>query len=87
MTGRSSRPRSNSCGRRSIAAFITELTNGTGTFAEAQAIWRETACDTVRSVWNDPDAFPRFRLTVRDRIDPRVWPASTPRFRPDPARR
>ncbi|MCJ2065648.1 hypothetical protein MKK63_23475 [Methylobacterium sp. J-088] len=72
---------------RLVAAFIAELTDGTVTFAEAQAIWRETKSDTMRSVWDDPDAFLRFLLTVRDRIDPHAWPAGKPRFRPDPTTR
>ncbi|WP_267428036.1 hypothetical protein [Methylobacterium sp. GC_Met_2] len=72
---------------RLVAAFIAELTDGTVTFAEAQAIWRETKSDTMRSVWDDPDAFLRFLLTVRDRIDPHAWPAGKPRFQPDPTTR
>ncbi|SDO13881.1 hypothetical protein SAMN05216360_11581 [Methylobacterium phyllostachyos] len=68
---------------RLVSEFITELTDGTVTFAEAQAIWRETESDTMRSVWTDPDAFLRFLLTVRDRIDPHAWPAGKPRFRSD----
>ena len=68
---------------RLVVAFIAELTGGTMTFAEANAIWRETESDTMWSSWNDPTAFLRFLLIVRDRIDPHAWPASTPRFRPD----
>lgn len=66
--------------------FAAELTDGTVTFAEAKAIWRETENDTMRISWDEPDAFLRF-LTVRDRIDPHAWPASSPRFRPDPTTR
>lgn len=69
---------------RLVAAFISELTDGTVTFAEAKAIWRETENDTMRISWDDPDAFLRFLLAVRDRVDPHAWPARTPRFRSDP---
>ena len=69
---------------RLVAAFIAELTDVTMTFAEANAIWRATHSDTHWSSWSDPAAFLRFLLIVRDRIDPHAWPASKPRFRPDP---
>lgn len=69
---------------RLVAAFIAELTGGTMTFAEANAIWRATQCDMMWSSWSDPEAFLRFLLAVRDRIDPHAWPASKPRFHSDP---
>lgn len=72
---------------RLVAAFIAEPTDGTVTFAQAKAIWRETENDTMRIAWDDPDGFLRFLLTVRDRIDPHAWPASPPRFQPDPTTR
>lgn len=68
---------------RLVAAFIAELTDGTKPFAEAHALWRETQSDTMRISWSDPEAFLRFLLAVRDRIDPHAWPAGKPRFRPD----
>jgi hypothetical protein len=66
---------------RLVAEFITELMSGTYSFAEAQAIWKESENDTMYLAWDNPDALLRFLTLVRDRIDPHVWPASRPRFR------
>ena len=66
---------------RLVAEFITMLTDGTHTFAEACAVWKESENDTHRISWNKPDEFLRFLLDVRDRIDPHAWPASQPRFK------
>ena len=72
---------------RLVAAFITDLTGGGCTFAEARALWSRTSSAGVRLDWTDPAAFLRFLLLVRDRINPHAWPAAAPRFRPDPARK
>ncbi|MDP4022742.1 hypothetical protein Q8W71_08915 [Methylobacterium sp. NEAU 140] len=70
---------------RLVAAFITDLTGGGYTFAEARALWTRTWIAGAASDWTDPAAFLRFLLTVRDTIDPHAWPATAPRFRPGPA--
>ena len=64
---------------------VAELTGGRYTFAEARAIWKRSESDGMRSTWDDPAAFLRFLLVVRDTIDPHAWPASAPRFRPEPS--
>lgn len=66
---------------RLVAEFITTLTSGHVTFAEAVAIWRRSESNTMRSHWEDPTAFLRFLTHIRDRIDPHFQPASRPRFK------
>lgn len=66
---------------RLVAEFITQLTSGQYTFAEAKALWARTENDTHWISWDESDALIRFLLRIRDRIDPSVWPASRPRFK------
>ena len=72
-------------GHRLAAEFITALTGGGYTFSQAQAIRNRCDSDHYRSRWDDPAAFLRFLLRVRDLIDPHAWPASTPRFHSEPS--